>query len=81
MNTRLPRFTFAALALVATAATAADFHVAPNGNDADPGTKEKPFATPVRAMSAVRALVSTTALPSTEPGPPSSSSPPPSSVV
>ena len=58
MNTRLTRIGFAALALVVTAATAADFHVAPNGNDADPGTKEKPFATPTRAMQAVRALVS-----------------------
>jgi hypothetical protein len=38
-------------------ATAADFHVAPNGRDEDPGTKEKPFATPTRAMDAVRALV------------------------
>jgi hypothetical protein len=58
MNTRLPRITFAALALVATAVTAADFHVAPNGDDANPGTKNQPFATPARAMAAVRALVS-----------------------
>jgi hypothetical protein len=58
MKTRIPRITFAVVALVATAATAADFHVAPNGNDADPGTKDKPFATPARAMAAVRALVS-----------------------
>ena len=58
MNTRLPRITFAALALVATATSAADFHVAPNGNDANPGTKDKPFATPARAMAAVRPLVS-----------------------
>ena len=58
MNTRLPRITFAALALVATAVTAADFHVAPNGDDANPGTKNKPFATPARAMAAVRVLVS-----------------------
>src|SRR5512136_1703372 len=60
MNTLARRITFAALALVVTAAAAAaaDFHVAPNGNDADPGTKDKPFATPARAMAAVRALVS-----------------------
>jgi len=57
-NTRVPRITFAALALVTATATAADFHVASNGNDADPGTKEKPFATPARAMEAVRAVVS-----------------------
>ena len=58
MNTRVPQITFAALALVATAATAADFYVAPNGNDANPGTKNKPFATPARAIGAVRALAS-----------------------
>src|SRR5512143_2839341 len=55
MNTRVHRITLAALALVTAAA--ADFHVAPDGNDADPGTKEKPFATPGRAMEAIRALV------------------------
>jgi hypothetical protein len=59
MNTRLHRITYAALALIATAVTAADFHVAPNGDDANPGTKNQPFATPARAMAAVRALVST----------------------
>jgi len=58
MNTRVSRITFALLALVAAGATAADFHVAPNGDDRNPGTKEKPFATPARAMGAVRALVS-----------------------
>ena len=58
MNTRVPRSTFAALALFATAATATDFYVAPNGADADPGTGSKPFATPARAMAAVRGLVS-----------------------
>ncbi len=60
MNTFERRITFAAVALVFTSAAAAatDFHVALNGNDADPGTKDKPFATPARAMAAVRALVS-----------------------
>ena len=58
MNTHVLRIAFAALALVTAAATAADFHVATNGNDIDPGTREKPFATPGRAMEAVRALVS-----------------------
>ncbi len=58
METRLARITFAMLALVTTATGAADFYVAPNGSDAGAGTKNKPFATPVRAMAAVRALVS-----------------------
>ena len=35
---------------------AADFYVAPSGDDANPGSKEKPFATLVRARDAVRAL-------------------------
>jgi hypothetical protein len=46
-----------AVLLAAVASTAAEFYVAPGGNDVDPGTKEKPFATPARAMEAVRALV------------------------
>src|SRR6476646_10532843 len=58
MNTRVLQITFAALALVTAAATAADFHVATTGNDANLGTREKPFATPARAMEAVRVLVS-----------------------
>ena len=49
-NLCIHRITLAALALVTAAATASDFHVASNGNDADPGTKEKPFATTSRAM-------------------------------
>ena len=43
--------------LFAAAPGPTQFFVAPNGNDTDPGTKEKPFATPTRAMAAVRALV------------------------
>ena len=35
---------------------AADFFVAPDGSDANPGTKAKPFATLERARDAVRAL-------------------------
>ena len=35
---------------------AADFHVATNGDDKNPGTQEKPFATLERARDAVRAL-------------------------
>ena len=33
---------------------AAEFHVAPGGNDANPGTKAKPFATLERARDASR---------------------------
>jgi len=36
---------------------AADFYVAPGGNDANPGTGEKPFASIERARDAVRTLV------------------------
>jgi hypothetical protein len=32
----------------------ATYHVALNGSDANPGTREKPFATLVRAQQAVR---------------------------
>jgi hypothetical protein len=37
---------------------AVDFHVAPSGNDANPGTKERPFATLARARDAIRDLKS-----------------------
>jgi hypothetical protein len=57
MKPLIHRIILAALAVATAAATAADFHVASNGNDANPGTKEKPFATPARAMEAVRMLV------------------------
>ena len=46
----------ALLLLAATAAPAADFHVAPGGNDANPGTAEKPLATLRGARDAIRAL-------------------------
>ena len=46
----------AVVALGCQVATAADFHVAPNGNDADPGTEAKPFATLERARKAVRQI-------------------------
>src|SRR5512136_2571843 len=58
MKTFSQRITCAAMALVASSAAAAEFHVALKGNDAGPGTKQEPFATPGRAMAAVRALVS-----------------------
>ncbi len=35
----------------------ADFHVAPNGDDANPGTRRRPFATVTRARDAVRAKI------------------------
>lgn len=44
-----------ALALVATAG-ATNFYLAPTGNDANPGTESKPFATLERARDAIRAL-------------------------
>lgn len=57
MNTPAHPLALATLTLAVAAATAAEFHVAPNGKDTHPGTKEQPFATPARAMTAVRALV------------------------
>jgi hypothetical protein len=41
---------------MAVSASAAEFYVAPNGDDTHPGTKEKPFATLERARDAVRVL-------------------------
>ena len=51
-RTLLTALLFAPLA----ALQAAEFHVAPTGNDANPGTEAKPFATLERAREAVRAL-------------------------
>ena len=50
-----------ALAVLALSpfAAAADFVVAPNGNDANPRTVEEPFATISRARDAVRAKIAT----------------------
>jgi len=39
------------------AATAADFYVAPNGRDSNPGTATAPFATPAKARAVVRKKV------------------------
>ncbi len=44
-----------ALLCAASVALAADYYVAPNGNDAHPGTADRPFATLVRARDAIRA--------------------------
>lgn len=57
MNTRLLQIALTALALVTVTARAAEFHISPRGNDANPGTKDQPFATPARAVAAVRTLV------------------------
>ena len=56
MNTTVTRILVGALALVAFAAAAADFYVAPDGNDANPGSPARPFASLERARDAVRAL-------------------------
>ncbi|HUT30041.1 MAG TPA: right-handed parallel beta-helix repeat-containing protein [Sedimentisphaerales bacterium] len=47
---------FALGLLIATAACGAEFYVATNGRDTNPGTREKPFATLARAQQAVREL-------------------------
>ena len=47
------------LLAVPFARSAADIHVAPDGNDANPGTEAKPFATLARARDAVRATRAT----------------------
>jgi hypothetical protein len=44
----------ACLGALTLAASAAEFHVAPNGSDANPGTMAKPFATVERARDAMR---------------------------
>lgn len=45
----------ASLTLAGNLLCAAEFHVAPNGSDANPGSAERPFATLHRAQQAVRA--------------------------
>jgi hypothetical protein len=45
MKPTLTLLTILLFALITTMVTAADFHVAPSGSDANPGTKDKPFAT------------------------------------
>ena len=53
MNSTITRIIIM-LALVSTAVIAADLYVAPNGNDTNPGTQAKPFATLERARDEVR---------------------------
>jgi len=50
----IPRILTTALTLACHALSAAEFHVAPNGDNANPGTKAKPFATLERARDATR---------------------------
>lgn len=61
------RLTFIVFLLVvlATPSHALDFFVSPNGNDANPGTEQKPFATPARAQNAARRARQTPAEPIT----------------
>lgn len=54
MRLALAAVSVVALLAVGGACPGADFHVAPQGNDADPGTSAKPFATVARARDAVR---------------------------
>ena len=55
MATTITRIVVSALALATSLATAADFYVAPAGNDANSGSKEKPFAGVLKARDAARA--------------------------
>jgi len=54
MNTVVRRIITAAISLAAFTIHAAEFFVAPNGDDASPGTKARPFATLERARDAAR---------------------------
>ena len=54
---RIPLVLAAAVCLAACAARAADFYIAPDGDNTNPGTLERPFATLARARDAVRPLV------------------------
>ena len=48
-----------AVAAKRSAADSATFYVAPDGDDSNPGSKERPFATLSRARDAVRKLKKT----------------------
>ncbi len=59
LRTMIPTLTrtiVGALALVTFVASAADFYVAPDGSDANPGTPARPFASLEHGRDAVRAL-------------------------
>jgi hypothetical protein len=53
MKTNIPMIAFL-LFCAASLASAADFYVSPHGDDANPGSLEKPFASVERAQQAVR---------------------------
>lgn len=58
MKAVLPSFTLAAwllASLLPAPAALTEFFVSPTGQDANPGTQARPFATPARAQAAVRA--------------------------
>ena len=59
MCNRLPRQTgtIAVILLASLSAMAADIHVAPGGNDANPGTKDAPLGSLAAARDAARPLV------------------------
>lgn len=62
---RFVKMTLVLLLLLASAASAAaDFHVAPDGSDEDPGTAEEPFRSLERARKVVRTLKDREGLPS-----------------
>ncbi|OGV68224.1 MAG: hypothetical protein A3K19_32780 [Lentisphaerae bacterium RIFOXYB12_FULL_65_16] len=50
----VPRFLALTVPLVALAATATEYFVAPNGNDADPGTREQPWLTTGKANATLQ---------------------------
>ncbi|MBI1375585.1 MAG: hypothetical protein GC159_22975 [Phycisphaera sp.] len=50
------RSSAAILLVIASAAFGVDIHVAPNGNDANPGTADKPYATIQHAVEATRKI-------------------------
>ena len=56
MNSSLHRVAMSVLTLVTAVASATDFYIAPNGNDANPGNQAKPFATLEHARDAIREL-------------------------
>jgi hypothetical protein len=59
MSRTIPSFLMSAVLLPAAGAAVPpdDFHVAPTGDDVNPGTSAKPFATPAKAVAAVRARI------------------------
>jgi len=63
MNLEIIMFLVALLIIAQMPAANADFYIAPNGSDSNPGTKSKPFSTLERARDAVRALKQAVGLP------------------